>query len=556
MGIITHKLDEFNTIESINDLVDKINTKLPNKSDCKIYPNQMRCAIKGIKMFDSNLPRPNHLVVQGKTQAGKTGVLTSMIMLIDELKIEGAMSVNTIYYITGDNGCKLIKQTQERISHCFTVDGIQCEFKCFKNSDLKNDIDNEQLLTNAIIFIDESHYGVSKENNILIKWLESKGVNMHNDKELVEKSVYIVSNSATPYGEINSDCGKYKSYVSLETENWNGERGYVGFKEYNEKNCFVTITSQINKSNTEAICEELKNRLDEIFANTGKKKCGIIRMRKESFKKCQDVIEKYFHVETYFSTNENINYSDIQWKMEHDCESYNEPLIFVVAGAYRMGVSIPPICKKNIGFIFDYATGNAKNSVVTKEQGLLGRVTGYWETDDWCDITIYINEKHYKGLKACYVEQATSTPMADPKTKFVANEGGEKVGIIGEDDFIEIPCDEKFDGKEYNDKIKEYLEGPKGFAKIGKALPEGIIFVPGRRNDKRNKVHFSHPTFSNSEHTTITILKKEENINKQCYTTLYDIDEDTIKVKYGKIVKGDYVETYDENKNITRTLKT
>ena len=187
---------------------------------------------------------------------------------------------------------------------------------------------------------------------------------------------------------------------------------------------------------------------------------------------------------------------------------------------------------------------------------MLGRVTGYWETDDWCDITIYINEKHYKGLKACYVEQATSTPMVDPKTKFVANEGGEKVVIIGKDDFIEIPCDEKFDGKEYNDKIKEYLEGPKGFAKIGKALPEGIIFVPGRRNDKRNKVHFSHPTFSNSEHTTITILKKEENINKQCYTTLYDIDEDTIKVKYGKIVKGDYVETYDENKNITRTLKT
>lgn len=50
--------------------------------------------------------------------------------------------------------------------------------------------------------------------------------------------------------------------------------------------------------------------------------------------------------------------------------------------------------------------------------------------------------------------------------------------------------------------------------------------------------------------------KIEENINKQCYTTLYDIDEDTIKVKYGKIVKGDYVETYDENKKIIRTLTT
>lgn len=554
MSIITHKLEEYNTIESINDLVSKINEKLPKRNDCKIYPNQMRCAIKGIKMFDSNLPRPNHLVVQGKTQSGKTGVLTSMIMLIDELKIEGAMSVNTIYYITGDNGCKLIKQTQERISHCFTADGIECKFKCLKNSDLKNDINNEQVLTNTIIFIDESHYGVSSEKNILIKWLESKGINMHNDKELVEKSVYIVSNSATPYGEINSDCGKYKSYVALETDDWNGEYGYVGFKEYNEKNCFVTINCQINKTNAEEMCEQLKIRLDEIFANTGKVKCGIIRMRKESFKKCQDVLEKYFHVETYFSTNENINYSDIQWKMEHEYEDWDKPLIFVVAGAYRMGVSIPPTCKKNIGFIFDYSTGNAKNSVITTEQGLLGRVTGYWETDDWCDITIYINEKHYNGLKACYVEQAISTPMADVKQKFVPKEEGTKVGIISDDDFIEIFCDEKFGDKEYNHKVKEFVEA--SLRKMGKPLPEDIVWLPGRRNDKRNKVRFSQPTFSLKEDGARSILSKKENINKQCYTTLYDIDENTIKVRYGKIVKGDYVETYDENKKIIRTLTT
>lgn len=554
MSIITHKLEEYNTIESINNLVSKINEKFPKRNDCKIYPNQMRCAIKGIKMFDSNLPRPNHLVVQGKTQSGKTGVLTSMIMLIDELKIEGAMSVNTIYYITGDNGCKLIKQTQERISHCFTADGIECKFKCLKNSDLKNDINNEQVLTNTIIFIDESHYGVSSEKNILIKWLESKGINMHNDKELVEKSVYIVSNSATPYGEINSDCGKYKSYVALETDDWNGKEGYVGFKEYNEKNCFVTINCQINKTNAEEMCEQLKIRLDEISANTGKVKCGIIRMRKESFKKCQDVLEKYFHVETYFSTNENINYSDIQWKMEHECEDWDKPLIFVVSGAYRMGVSIPPTCKKNIGFIFDYSTGNAKNSVITTEQGLLGRVTGYWKTDDWCNITIYINEKHYNGLKACYVEHAISTPMADVKQKFVKNENGEKVGIIGEDDFIEIPCDEKFDGKEYNHKVNEFVK--KYLENTGKALPDDIVWFPGRRNDKRNKVRFLQPTFSMKEDGAKSILSKIENVNKPCYTTLYDIDENCIKVRYGKIVKGDYVDTYDENKKIIRTLTT
>lgn len=240
MGIISNKLNSLILSNSINEFVDKINEKLPNSSDCKLYPNQIKCAINGIKMFDSNLPRPNHLVVQGKTQAGKTGVLTSMIMLIGELKIEEAMSINTIYYITGDNGCGLLKQTNERIKHCFTANGIKCEFKSQKNSDLKKDISNEQVLTNVLIFIDESHYGVSSEKNILIKWLESKHINMHNDIELVEKSVYIVSNSATPYGEIISDCGKNKSYVVLETDDWNGECGYVGFKEYNEKKLFLS----------------------------------------------------------------------------------------------------------------------------------------------------------------------------------------------------------------------------------------------------------------------------------------------------------------------------
>ena len=558
MSIITNKLKDYTTDESINELVGKINEKLPDLDGCKIYPNQMKCAIEGIKKFDSNLPRPNHLVVIGKTQAGKTGVLTSMIMLINELKIEEAMSVNTIYYITGDNGCKLIKQTKERIS----TEGINCELKCLKNSDLKKDISNKQILAKAIVFIDESHYGTSKEQNILIQWLESKGIDMHNNKELVDKSVYIVSNSATPYGEINSDCSKCKSYVTLETDDWNGEYGYVGFKEYDANGCFRPITSQINRANVEEICEELSARLNEICTATGKKKCGIIRMSKKSFKNCQDVLEKYFHIETFFATNANINYDAIQWKMFKECDAWwknkdeHKPLVIVVAGAYRMGVSIPSDCKKNIGFIFDYATGDAKNSVITTEQGLLGRITGYWKTDEWRDILIYINEKHYNGLKGCYIKHETSTPMADVKLKFVENEDGKEVGIISDDDFIEIPCDEKFDGEEYNNKIKEYLEGPNGFAKIGKALPEGIVFIPGRRNSRRNKGHRNQPKFDRKEDGARAILKKEENIGKECYTILYDEDEDTIKVKYGKIVKGDLVDTYDENKKVIPTMAT
>lgn len=307
MGIITNKLNEFDTLEKVSDLVTKINEKLPKREDCKIYTNQMICAINGIKMFDSNLPRPNHLVINGKTQAGKTGVLTSMIMLIGEMKIEDAMSINAIYYITGDNGCRLIRQTKERIQQCFAQNNIGCSFYCLKNSDLKKQIGNNTELNHAIIFIDESHYGVSNEKNVLIRWLESHGLNMHNDKELVDKSIYIVSNSATPYGEINSDCGKFKSYVSLETDDWNGTKGYVGFKEFNEKNCFVpkeknSFISKNNQNDTEIrnICMELESRLKEIEHQTGKRKCGVIRMGKRTYERHKNILDEYFLYRAFF----------------------------------------------------------------------------------------------------------------------------------------------------------------------------------------------------------------------------------------------------------------
>ena len=125
MGIVTNKLSELKNEKVLIELTNKINTKLPK--NCKIYLNQLNCAINGIEQFDSNLPRPNHLIVKGKTQAGKTGVLTSMIMLINELKLEKAMSIQRIYYITGDNGCRLVKQTRERIEHCFEQENNTCK---------------------------------------------------------------------------------------------------------------------------------------------------------------------------------------------------------------------------------------------------------------------------------------------------------------------------------------------------------------------------------------------------------------------------------------------
>ena len=564
MSLLLKKLNEYNTREKIQALCEEINSKLPKSDDCKIHIQQMNCAINGLKMFDSNLPRPNHLVIQGKTQCGKTGALTAMIMLIARFKLESIMDIREIYYITGDNSCKLIKQTENRIIECFKSDEINCKFHCMKNSDLKSNIINVSTLTNAMIFVDESHYGTSKENNIVIQWLKSKGLDMHNSGELVDKKVYIISNSATPYGEINSDPNVWKSYVKLETDDWNevDKEGYVGFKEYHFNNCFIPCKAPLKKSNMDYMCSEFFEKLNNIKETTGKDKCAIVRMCKDTYNKSKDIIEKYFHVEAFFASGKNIPYSEIEKCMEHSCDIniYSKPLMIIIAGAYRMGVSIPPYCKKNIGVIFDYSSGNGKTGTLTTEQGLMGRVTGYWKKcDDWRDMNIYINEKHYNSLIGCYIEHATSTPMSNvnKKGKFIEDNNGNEISIIEEPDIITIPCNGRFVRKErfYNQRIEDFLKGPYGFNLIGKSISDDIIYIQGRRNSSTLKTHFNKPKFGEKNHEAY-IKKLEKNINKQCYTTLYDEENDIIMVKYGKIVKGKYEKQYDENRSIIPTMST
>ena len=525
------------------ELTNEFNQYL--KKSNKVYPNQVKCAITGLKMYDSNQPRPNHLVVRGKTQAGKTGVLTAMIMLIRKFGLEGAMGLSKIYYITGDNTTKLVKQSMSRLSDCFRGEGISCELICMKNSDLKKDIDNVFELTNAIVFIDESHYGTSSEDNILIQWLTSKGLDLKNNKGLIAKNIYIATNSATPYGEINSDLGKWKSYVSLETD-----EGYIGFEELYMNGNIVPVANPLNKSNADNLFVQLRSHLDLIKDKSGKEKCAVIRVTGKNFAKYKDIAEKYFNVEIFDGSKTEVPYDTIHKMMEHEYEYDIEgkPLLIVVKGAYRMGITIPNYCKVNVGLVFDFA-----DDVKTTEQGLLGRMTGYWNTDDWKDLFVYINSKHYDSLRGCYIEDESNTP--DTKVKknyFVPDEDGDALGFLPYDGDITIPVNTKFEEREYNRMVKDYLEGCDANFN-GKSFKD-LLFIPGR---KITKGYTSNTAFFNSaENTTKRMLADGNNTDKECYTTLYNPFDDTISVKYGKIVKGKYITKYIENTKPVPTMVT
>lgn len=317
-----------------------------------------------------------------------------MIMSIKILGLAKDLDINKIYYITGDNSRKLTNQTERRISKCFDGD-FDCELTLLKNSDMSKKIKTliNNVLSNCLIFIDESHYGTNNADNILIKFLEHNDLDMKNSNSLTEKNVYMISASATPYAEIRSDIDLVKRICVLQVNDWNEatQSGYVGFSQFDKNDCIHPITENISPRTVDKYINIISNKLKEIEENSCKRKCVIARINSKSYNKIKNKLRENFEVVEFFSSNNaNIPYAEIENLIQNHISDYELPLLIVIVGAYRMGISIPPYCKSNIGAVVDFSNSS---EVSTTEQGLLGRLTGYWDNNDWQDLTIMISKK-------------------------------------------------------------------------------------------------------------------------------------------------------------------
>ncbi len=529
MAVLKRYLNGLNVIS----LTEEINQMLGGgEDDEKVYPNQIQCAINAIKAFDEDYPRPNHIIVKGKTQSGKTGVLTGIIMLIsNKLKIKEQLGVKTIYYITGDNSTGLIKQTKKRLDSC-VKDGTLITYK---NSDLNKDLyEKGTRIKNAIIFIDESHYGSNKVSQVLPKWLKHHGLNMKNESSLVEKNVYVISNSATPYVEMESDGAKCKSVVYLDTDNWDekSKKGYVGFEQYFNNSNIISVNKdeKLTTNNIEDWCKKIKILLEEIKDLSGKSKCAILRTATKIYNSStEEIFEKYFNCEQFSCKNGNINYREIEAVLKKPNRS--KPVLVIITGAYRMGVSIDNDAKTNIGVVYDVANSGI-NSVVTTEQGLLGRVSGYWNNDEWKYIKIFINNSHIIPLESCYVTGEYKTPLTKTKSVFVEDENGKEIGIVNDEE-VTREYDAEFEyggdnGEEYNEEIQTWLRNKDNFY-------SNLVAIPGRRRDSKKAV------FSLHQHGVSKLLTND-NIGKRCYTFTYNPISEKIYVSFGTIAKGKTIE--------------
>ena len=400
---------------NLNDLIsivaEKPNSffrKCENKnSNTYIFDNAINTARKIVLRLASNVLRTNHVMLTAKMQSGKTSVCNAVVNIIQKSRLHRHMQINKVLFITGMNDCGLKTQTFDRLKEQVfgaTDDNIYIgkrskknlsknKFFVLKNSDLLN---YEGILDNSIIFIDESHYG-SNEKNKLTQFLIKHGIDWKNTNDLIKRNIYIVSISATPFDELVSDTVECKEMIELETSD-----DYVGVSDY-IKNDLIYDASK------EDICEEgrifdyIIDAHDRMLDNN---ELGVIFIRTRDF----DVIKENSYVETNFNVYEmyasgsKIEYNRLNDKLENirlANQSYanmircgvtitTKPLIVLIKGAFRAGITIAPQYKDFIYMVYDYSM-----KADTTAQALLGRMCGYRNDKSNMEKTyFYINKKY------------------------------------------------------------------------------------------------------------------------------------------------------------------
>ena len=340
-----------------------------------IYDSQINTARKIIMQLASDdEERTNHVMLLAPMQSGKTATCISVINIINKAKLYKPMNINKYFFITGMNDCGLKNQTFLRVKNQVIgandnniTDNARktanSKYFVFKNSDL---LAYDGVLDNSLIFIDESHYG-SNAKNVLTKFLEKHSINWKNEDSLTQRNIYIVSVSATPFDELVSDTLSCKKTVELDTDN-----------------TYVSVSSYLNEdvvfeADPKDICEEgaiFDYIMDAQWRMNDHHENGVIFIRTRQFDliKENNFVKEHFDVFEMYASGSNIEYDTLNKKLDNLIENNAnaKPLLVLIKGAFRAGITINKKYKDLIYMIFDYS-----NKADTTAQALLGRMCGY-----------------------------------------------------------------------------------------------------------------------------------------------------------------------------------
>lgn len=381
----------------------------------EISNEQVACAKDVLSAFDSDYPKSNYLIVKGQTQSGKTGVLFGTVNIINKLRLKDALKIDKVLYLTADNSKGLTRQQEDRakkdLMH-FNDEDVSITF--LKRSDFKHYKKDNTSIDNSIIFIDESDYGTSKTMNLLPQFLKFYGVDYLRNTNLEEHNIRIVSNTATPYSELESDVAENKIHVLLEPG-----PGYIGILNFAENGNVVQLKENVFKRNLvdtylPKMFMDVHSYLKGIENENGKVKCAIVRAcGRGDVRNIEKYGSEFFDIFQFDTTRSSVlDYESLWNKIDVYCgmgegRTEGKYLLVVVKGALRRGISIREKenenrTKNRIAVLYDYPSDDEKPDIT--EQGLLGRMTGYRKEGDeeWKDIRFYLNDIHFTSLKNFY----------------------------------------------------------------------------------------------------------------------------------------------------------
>ena len=399
-------------------LIKKTNSYF-RKSDDKnnkgyIFDSQINTARKIVLQLGSNVTRRNHVCVVASMQAGKTGTCNSVINIINSSKLYKSMAIKKYMFITGMNDCGLKEQTYIRLKEQVmgaSDDNIyigkrskknlsENKYFVLKNSDL---LSYEGNIDNTLIFIDESHYG-SNEKNILTKFLVKHGIDWKDTNELIKRNIYIVSISATPFDELVSDTVNCKKTIELNTDD-----NYVGVTEY-LKNDLIFDTEKHDITEDGRIFDLIMDAHHRMLDND-EDGAIIIRTRNTETIIENQYVQTHFDVFEMTSSGTKIEYAkfnhmlnvmyenNISYKRRKEAlakfgieveSPTTKPLIVIIKGAFRAGITIDSRFKDMIYMVYDSSV-----KADTTAQALLGRMCGYRSSKDKITNTyFYINKNH------------------------------------------------------------------------------------------------------------------------------------------------------------------
>ena len=386
-----------------------------NKAHGYLFDSQISTAKDIVLIISRKVTRRNHVVLAAKMQSGKTGVCNAVVNIISQTDIHLDLGVDKYMFITGMNDCGLKEQTLSRVEEQVIgatkeniYSGLRSKkykspkhYYVMKNSDL---LKYEGDINNSIIFIDEAHYG-SNDKNILSKFLYKQGIDWKDTNELIKRNIYIVSVSATPFDEIVSDTKEVKNIIELKPT-----KSYVGVSEFLKKG--LIIDAEKDDIEEDGNIFDYINDAHQRMHNNGEAGIIIIRTRKFNVIKSDPYIMKNFDIHEMYSSGSNIEYNvfnDIV-KSIIDRNEYNKkiatmkkssavagpmpkmyvkPLIVLIKGAFRAGITLDSRLKDYIYMIYDYSA-----KADTTAQALLGRLCGYRnKKSNITNTYMYINKK-------------------------------------------------------------------------------------------------------------------------------------------------------------------